>query len=98
MVQINKLGGRYSDEKDKKEFLDFHLQRKIPEAISSKYNYIMSIKSWCCAEAVKRGLTTEMVAWLDFGFNYGGRFYKNAEEFNFLWEYNFSDKIHTYPD
>lgn len=81
---------------NKKEFLDFHLQRKIPEAVSSKYNYIMSIKSWCCAEAVKRGLTTEMVAWLDFGFNYGGRFYKNTEEFNFLWEYNFSDKIHLF--
>lgn len=78
----------------KKEFLDFHLQRNIPEATSVNYNYIMALKTWCCAEAVKRGLTTEMVAWLDFGFNYGGSFYKNAEEFNFLWEYDFSEKIH----
>ena len=77
-----------------KELYDFHLQRNIPEAISSKYNYIMAIKSWCCTEAVRRGLTTEMVAWLDFGFNYGGRFYKNENEFDFLWEYDFSDKIH----
>lgn len=79
---------------NKKEFLDFHLQRNIPEAISSKYNFIMAIKAWCCAEAVRRGLTTEMVAWLDFGFNYGGKFYRKEEEFDFLWEYDFSDKIH----
>lgn len=78
----------------KKEFLDFHLQRNIPEAVSAKYNYVMALKTWCCAEAVKRKLTTEMVAWLDFGFNYGGKFYKKAEEFDFLWEYDFSDKIH----
>lgn len=77
-----------------KQLLDFHLQRKIPEAISSKYNYIMAIKAWCCTEAVNRGLTTGMVAWLDFGFNYGGKFYRREEEFDFLWEYDFSDKIH----
>lgn len=73
---------------------DFHLQRNVPEAISSKYNYIMAIKSWCCAEAVKKGLAKDMIAWLDFGFNYGGKFYRNENEFNFLWKYNFSDKIH----
>lgn len=77
-----------------KEFLDFHLQRNIPEVVSSKYNYIMTIKAWCCAEAVKRNLAKGMIAWLDFGFNYGGRFYKKSEEFNFLWKYNFSEKIH----
>lgn len=77
-----------------KQLLDFHLQRNIPEAISSKYNYIMAIKAWCCTEAVKRGLTTDMVAWLDFGFNYAGKYYKKEEEFDFLWEYDFSDKIH----
>lgn len=77
-----------------KQFLDFHLQTNIPEAISSKYNYIMTLKAWCCAEAVRKKLTTDMVAWLDFGFNYGGKFYKNEEEFDFLWEYNFSNKIH----
>lgn len=77
-----------------KQLYNFHLQRKIPEAVSSKYNYIMAIKAWCCMEAVNRGLAKDMVAWLDFGFNYGGRFYKNTEEFDFLWKYDFSDKIH----
>ena len=79
-----------------KQFLDFHLQRNIPEAISSKYNYIMAIKAWCCTEAVRRSFTDEMVAWIDFGFNYGGEFYRKKEEFDFLWQYDFSDKIHLF--
>lgn len=79
-----------------KQFLDFHLQRNIPEAINSKYNYIMTIKAWCCNEAVKRNLAKEMVAWIDFGFNYGGEFYRKEEEFDFLWQYDFSDKIHLF--
>ena len=77
-----------------KQFLDFHIQRNIPEACSSKYNYIMTIKSWCCADAVEKGYAKGMVAWIDFGFNYGGEYYRNEEEFDFLWEYNFSEKIH----
>lgn len=77
-----------------KEYLQFHMQTNIPEANNSKYNYIMTLKSWCCFDAVKRGLTTDMVCWLDFGFNYNGEFYKNSEEFNFKWKWNFTDKIH----
>lgn len=83
------------DEAMKNKYLyDFHLQRNIPEAISSKYNYIMAIKALCCKKAVEDKLASGMVAWLDFGFNYGGKFYKKEEEFDFLWEYDFSDKIH----
>ena len=78
---------------DNSFLLDFHLQRNIPEAISAKYNYIMALKSWCCNEAVDRGLASGMIAWLDFGFNYGGRFYKKTEDFDFLWKYKFDDKI-----
>lgn len=77
-----------------KEYLEFHMQRNIPEANSPRYNYIMALKSWCCADAVKKGYTSDMVCWLDFGFNYNGKFYKKAEEFNFKWEWNFTDKIH----
>ena len=77
-----------------KQFLDYHLQRNIPEAVSSKYNYIMAIKPWCCKEAVDRGLADGMIAWLDFGFNYGGKYYRNSNDFDFLWQYDFSEKIH----
>jgi protein YibB len=77
-----------------KFFLPFHLQTNIPEAINPKYNYIMLLKAWCCTYAVKNNLAKGMITWLDFGFNYGGRFYKNSNDFNFLWEYDFTDKIH----
>lgn len=77
-----------------KELFDFHVQRNVPEAVNSKYNYIMALKAWCCDYAVKMNLASGMIAWLDFGFNYGGRFYRKEEEFDFLWKYDFSDKIH----
>lgn len=77
-----------------KQFLDFHVQRNIPEAISSKYNYIMALKGWCCADAASRGFSDDIIAWMDFGFNYGGVYYKNEEEFICEWKYNFSNKIH----
>ncbi len=81
-----------------KEFLEFHLQRNIPEAISSKYNYIMALKSWCCASTLEKGLVKEddMLLWLDFGFNYGGKFYRDESDFDILFEHNFSDKIHLF--
>lgn len=77
-----------------KQFLDFHIQRDIPEATSVRYNFIMAIKSWCCKDAVERGYAKGMVAWLDFGFNYGGRYYRKESEFDFLWEFDFSNHIH----
>lgn len=75
-------------------FLDFHLQTAVPEAVSPKYNYIMALKAWCVNDAYSRGAAKGMLCWLDFGFNYGGTFYRKSEEFNFLWKYNFSEKIH----
>lgn len=77
-------------------YVDFHLQKNIPEVVSAKYNYIMALKSWCCNYAVTNHLIDEnnMVAWVDFGFNIGNKFYEKSDEFDFLWEYNFSEKIH----
>lgn len=75
-------------------YRDFRLHRNVPEAVSPKYNYVVSLESWACSEAVKRNLTTGMVAWLDFGFNHGGEVYAKPEEFDFTWEHDFSDKIH----
>jgi hypothetical protein len=76
-------------------FLDLHLQRNIPEANSAQYNYIMLLKAWCLKEAAGMNEAAgETLAWLDFGFNYGGRFYRKSEEFDFLWEWDFDKKIH----
>ncbi|UFH65471.1 hypothetical protein KQH81_02685 [Clostridium cadaveris] len=76
-------------------FLDFRI---LPNATSNiaEYSYLMLLKSYFLSDAVKRGLTASQVAWIDFGFNHGGDLYINPEEFNYLWEYDFSDKINMF--
>lgn len=76
-------------------FINF---RYITNATSNiaKYSYLMLLKSWFMADAVKRELASGMVAWIDFGFNHGGELYTNPEEFAFEWKYNFTDKIHLF--
>ncbi|WP_201769113.1 WlaTC/HtrL family glycosyltransferase, partial [Peribacillus psychrosaccharolyticus] len=73
-------------------FLDYRI---LPNATSNiaKYSYLMLLKSYFLADAVKRGLTKKQVAWIDFGFNHGGDLYTNPEQFDFMWEYEFSNKI-----
>lgn len=64
---------------------------------NAKYDYVMLLKYWCLADAVKRKLADGMVAWIDFGFNHGNDCYVNSEEFDFLWETELSmDKIHLF--
>lgn len=74
-------------------FLSYRYVDIIPEN-KALYNYVMLIKSWCLFDAVKQGVNTEFVAWLDFGYNHGGDVFINPEEFSFTWEYEFAhDKI-----
>ena len=76
-------------------FKDFRL---LPNATSNipEYSYLMLLKSWFLSEAVKRKLTSEIVAWIDFGFNHGGTLYIEPKDFSFKWEYPFSNKIHFF--
>lgn len=62
----------------------------------ARYDYIMMMKYWFLQDAVERNLVSGMVAWVDFGFNHGGVCYPVAEEFDFIWEWDFSDKIHIF--
>lgn len=62
----------------------------------AKYNYIMLLKWWFVADATQRVSYDCNFAWLDFGYNHVGvndQLYLRSEEFDFKWEYNFSDKI-----
>ena len=36
------------------------------------------------------------IAWIDFGFNHGGERYIRSEEFDFLWEYPYPEKINAF--
>lgn len=64
---------------------------------NAKYDYVMLLKYWCIADAKKRNLTTNMIAWLDLGFNHGNDCYTKSEEFDFLWKTNLQkNKVHLF--
>lgn len=69
---------------------------------SADYDYLMLMKAWMLFDAYKRNLIEDGVAWIDFGFDHGGVCYAHSEEFDFEWQYEFSNKIHifclTHPD
>lgn len=76
----------------------FERFRILPNATSNipEYSYLMLLKAWFLADAAKNSYINEMVAWIDFGFNHGGKLYTNPEEFDFTWDFDFSDKIHLF--
>lgn len=74
----------------------FREQPTHPESYNALYDYVMYLKPFLITDAVKRGLADGMVAWLDFGYNHGGEFYTNPVDFDFLWEYDFSNRIHLF--
>lgn len=76
---------------------DFRDYRFYNNAMSNgaPYDYIMLMKYYFLKEAVNAGLVEDMAAWVDFGLNHGGELYANPEEFDFEWNYDFSDKIHV---
>lgn len=80
---------------ENKDFLNF---RYLPEAFSNnpRYDYLWMMKYYFMNDAYERGLLTENVVWMDFGFDHGGRTYSDAEDFNFHWEYDFGGKIHIF--
>lgn len=62
---------------------------------NAKYDYIMFLKSWCLKDSFeKKYIKNEFVAWIDFGFNHGGRFFSDEMDFDFTWKYDFEDKIY----
>ena len=66
---------------------------KNPEVWNADYNYVMLLKMWCVRDAVERGDAEGMVAWVDFGYNHGGDVLDKNSDFNFLWKYDFPEKI-----
>lgn len=67
------------------EFLDYRYVGEFAEN-NAKYDYIVLMKAWFIKDAVEKGYARGMIAWIDFGFNHGGKTYLKPEEFDFLWE------------
>mgnify|MGYP002616688503 CR=1 FL=1 len=61
---------------------EFKMFRYYENAMSNRasYDYVMLLKYWCMNDSVERGLADDMLAWMDFGFNHGGKCYTNAED------------------
>lgn len=77
------------------DFLNFRYYNK---ALSNqaKYDYIMFMKFWAMKEAAKIVESDAMLCWMDFGFNHGGDLYTNSEDFDFLWEFDFPNKVTSF--
>lgn len=78
----------------KEDFLNFRYFQKA-SSNNPKYDYLWMMKYYFMNDALNRGLLSEQVAWVDFGFDHGGLLYY-AEDFDFNWEYDFGDKIHIF--
>ena len=102
IVQIDDLFGLEPDlitrmERVSKDsnFLNF---RYLQNASSNnpKYDYLWMMKYYFMNDALNRGLLSEQVVWIDFGFDHGGLLYYDENDFDFNWEYDFGDKIHIF--
>jgi len=62
----------------------------------AEYDYIMLLKYWFVMKANQLIEKECNFVWFDFGFNHGGEYYKDPEEFNFLWEHEFDGKINCF--
>ena len=60
------------------------------------YSYITMLKAWCLSDAASRITEDCFLAWVDFGINHGGVTYARSEEFDFLWDYDFPEKISAF--
>ena len=57
------------------------------------YSYVTMLKAWCLSDAAERISEDCMLAWVDFGINHCGVKYARSEDFDFLWAYDFPEKI-----
>ncbi len=68
-------------------------------AMSNKadYDYLMLMKYWFLWDAsVQYAGPDEKTVWLDFGYNHGGAYYIDPQDFDFKWEYSFDDHINMF--
>jgi len=62
----------------------------------ANYNYIVSLKWDSINKASKLPAVGNTLIWMDFGFEHGGEWFKDAESYNFEWEYDFGDKVNLF--
>lgn len=67
-----------------------------PEAWNPRYDYVTFLKPYFVADAIRRNFADGVVSWLDFGYNHAGEICTEVNEFNFLWQFDCSTRIHMF--
>lgn len=80
----------------RQEAISFRDAPECPESYNAYYDYIMNVKSVLVNKAIDSGFAKGMVAWLDFGYNHGGEYFQEAEEFDFTWCTDLPEKINIF--
>lgn len=62
--------------------------RLFSHAMSNKasYDYVMLLKYYCLKETKKLFSDCELLVWMDFGFDHGGKRFQNQNEYSFIWK------------
>lgn len=81
---------------DNPYYLRYRLYPTYPEAWSAEYCYVVLLKFWFVKDAIERELAKGQIAWVDFGYNHGGEIIDPKSDFNYLWNYQFSNKINLF--
>ncbi len=76
-------------------FQKFRGNVKTPENIA-KYNYVMLMKYYFTFKASQMIEKDTQIAWVDFGFEHGGGTFADENDYAFLWEYDFGDKVNLF--
>lgn len=73
----------------------FHHRLQVPESWNYNFNYVVTLKPYFVSDAIKRGLVSGNIAWIDFGFDHGGENYPNSNDFNLTWDNDFDYAIYV---
>jgi protein YibB len=76
------IRARMVDAASSSEFRDFRI---MPDATSgiADYSYLMLLKSWFIHQASTHVPSATTLAWIDFSYNRGGRYYSHPQDFDF---------------
>jgi protein YibB len=90
------LLSRIGDTLGKKAAVSFRAKPNHPESYNPVYNYLTYLKPFFVKDALERGLVENDAAWIDFGYNHGGKYYVRPGDFDFRWSFDTNDKMHCF--
>jgi len=65
--------------------VNFRVNPNNPECNNALYNFVVYAKVIFIQDVMRRGVCNDWIAWVDFGYNHGGEYYLEPDDFDFLW-------------